>query len=109
MQQRMDIKPDTMSKLVPNLYSKYNSQVDYRYLKYCIEKGLKVTKVHKVISYLQSPWMKPYIDFNMSQRAVAKSKFQKDFFKLMNNAAYGKTMENLPNRIQFELINTEKK
>ena len=51
MQEQMEIKQDTVSKLVPNLYSKYNYRVDYRYLKYCIEKGLKLMKIHSVISY----------------------------------------------------------
>jgi hypothetical protein len=53
--------------------------------------------------------MKPYIDFNTARRTIATTNFEKDFFKLMNNASYGKTMENLRNRIQFELINNEKK
>ena len=57
-----------------------------------------------VFQFKQSPWLKPYIDFNTKQRTLASSKFEKDFFKLMNNAVYGKTQENSRKRINVELI-----
>ena len=72
-----------------------------------MDSGVKVTKLHEVITFKQSAWMKPYIDFNSEKRAQAKNDFEKDFFKLMNNAVFGKTMENVKNRIDLRLASSE--
>jgi hypothetical protein len=78
-------------------------------LKYCVEKGLLVSKVHRVVKYHQSPWLKKYIDFNTDKRAKTKNAFEKDLFKLFINVVYGKTMKNVRNRMNFELINDDPK
>jgi hypothetical protein len=103
---KMELKEDTCPKLVPNLMNKTEYSVDYRYLQFCIRQGLVVTKIHKVMTYRQKPWMSSYINFNTSE---VESKSGKDMFKLMNNSAYGKTMENIRNRIGFSLVNDVKK
>ena len=91
-------------KLTPNLYNKTNYVVHYRNLKFYLEQGLIVEKVHRVLAFKQSPWLKRYIDFNTNMRSNATSDFQKDFFKLMNNSVFGKTQENLRNRVNVEVI-----
>ena len=64
-------------------------------LKLCQSLGLKVTKSHRGISLTQRDWLKPYIDLNTRLRAKAKKDFKKDFFKLMNDSVFGKTIENI--------------
>ena len=101
---QFDVKVEGISKLVPNLQSKKNYVLHYKNLKQYIELGLKVTKVHRALEFNQSPWLKKYIDFNTEKRKIAKSDFEKDFFKLMNNSVYGKTIENLRKRVNVSLI-----
>ena len=91
-------------KLTPNLNDKHKYIVHYRNLKYYLSQGLVLKKVHRVLRFTQSCWLKAYIDFNTTMRSKATSSFGKDFFKLMNNAVFGKTQENLRNRINVEVV-----
>ena len=75
--------------------TKKNYVVHIRALKQALNHGLILKKVHRVIQFNQEAWLRPYIDMNTELRTKAKNDFQKDFFKLMNNAVFGKTMENL--------------
>jgi hypothetical protein len=104
LQQKLRIGKDTTKKLVPNLMDKHGYVCDIRALKYYVEHGLIVTKVHAVITFEQSYWMRDYIMFNTKQRTLAKNEFEKDFFKLMSNACFGKTMENLRNRVDMDFV-----
>lgn len=101
--------PKNNEKLVPNLMSKSNYVVHYRALQLYLSLGLKLKRIHRVLKFTQSPWLGKYIDFNTKERAKATTPFQKDFFKLMNNAVFGKTMENLRNRQDIRLVNNVKK
>ena len=94
-------------KLFLTLYDKKKYIVHHSILKEYIKLGLKVTKVYRIISFEESNWLKKYIDFNTNQRTKAKSDFEKDLWKLMNNAFYGKTMENIRNRCDIKLLNNE--
>lgn len=93
-----------VSKLVPTLQKKERYVLHYKNLKLYESLGLKVSKVHRVLEFSQKPWLKPYIDFNTEMRKGAKNSFEKDFFKLMNNSVFGKTLENLRKRSNIQLI-----
>ena len=94
-------------KLCCTLLPKNNYHVNYRYLKLALSLGCKLEKVNKVVQFDQSNFMEPYIMKNTNLRKDAKNEFEKDYYKLMNNAVYGKSLENVRNRINFRLITTE--
>ena len=91
-------------KLVPSLRKKERYVVHYRNLKLYHSLGMRVSKIHRAIKFRQEAWMAPYIEMNTKLRAKATSDFEKDFFKLANNAVFGKTMENLRRRIRVDLV-----
>ena len=102
------IKVGITNKLVPDLLPKNNYVVHYRNLKYYLSKGWVLTKVHKILEFKQSAWMKPYIDFNTQKRKEATNEADKNLFKLLNNAVYGKTMENIRKRMKITITKTLK-
>jgi hypothetical protein len=96
-----------VEKLVPNLYNKTKYVTHYKNLKFYIEHGMILTKVHRVLAFDQEPWMKSYIDKNTESRKLAKDDFEKDLYKLLNNAVFGKTMENMRARVDVKLVTNE--
>ena len=96
-------------KLVCNLYDKKIYVVHIRSLKQALNHGLILKKVHRVIQFFQKAWLKPCIDMNTKLRKKAKNDFKKDFFKLMNKAVFGKTMENLRKHRYIKLVTTDKR
>ena len=97
-----------VEKLVANLHDKTEYVIHIRYLKQALNRGLVLKKVYKVIKSNQNAWLKPYIDVNTGQRKKAKNDFE-DFFKLMNNAAFGKTMENMRKHRDIKLVTRERR
>jgi len=102
------VKVGTVHKLNPNLNNKTKYVVHNENLKMCESMGLKITKIHRGIRFNERPWLKQYIDLNTELRTKSTNDFEKDFFKLMNNSVFGKTMENIENHVDIRLACDEK-
>ena len=89
------MKIKKVEKLITNLYDKTEYFIHIRNVKRALNHGFILKKVRRVIEFNQKAWLKPYIDMNTELRKKAKNKFEKDFFKLMNNAVFGKTIRNV--------------
>jgi hypothetical protein len=105
--QQKDYKEKGVKKLIMSFHDKQRYGVHYRYLRTVLELGVELVKVHRVLKFEQSNFFKEYVDLNTKLRKEAKNDFEKDLYKLMNNSVFGKSMENVRNRINFSLVTTE--
>jgi hypothetical protein len=103
------MRVNKVDKLIPNLNDKEKYVVHHETLKLYLSQGLRLTKVHRAVKFVEESWLEKYIQLNTDLRNRGTTDFEKDFFKLMNNSVFGKTMENIRNRVDIRLVNDEKK
>ena len=103
------MKIDKSKKLVSNLYDEKSYVVHIRSLKQALNHGLILKKVHILIQFNQEAWLQPYIDMNTELIKQGKNDFEKDFFKLINNAVFGKTIGNVRKHRDIKLVTTDKR
>ena len=109
LRRKYSMKFEETTKLVPNLFDKSHYIIHIKLLQLYMSLGLELQSIHRVLSFHQSAWLRPYISINTDKRSAAKSAFEKDFYKLMNNAVYGKTCENLRKRVDVRIIKRDRK
>ena len=105
-------KYKTTEKLLTTQYNKINYIIEGRMLDWYLDHGMILSKIHRKLIYKKSNWLEQYIRFNINERnksKEAKDKFGDFFYKLMNNAFYGKTLENVRNRQNIEIVNSEER
>ena len=98
-----------VEKLICHFKPRKNYVVHYRNLRQYLEMGMRLTAVHRGISFNPSSWMEPHNRKNTELRKTAANSFEKDFFKLMNNSVFGKTIENIRKRQNIFLVDDRKK
>ena len=103
------MKVNKCEKRVCNIRNKENYVIHMVSLKQALNHGLILKIVQKVIEFEQEAWLKPYIMMNTELRIQAKNDFEKDFFELMNNAVFGKTMENVRNHRDIKIVTTDQR
>ena len=102
------IKVGGVNKLIPNLGDKVKYVVHYRNLQYYLSLGMKLVKIHRILSFKQSDWLKKYVDFNTEKRKQSPDEFNKGLYKLLNNCTYGKSIENQRKIMSVKLISDKK-
>ena len=88
LNEKLNIKYSEDKKLILDLLPKKNYKIYYKNLEYYMKLGLKVTKIHRILTFDEKPFLKEYIDLNTNFRKQAKNLLEKDLFKLMNNSLY---------------------
>ena len=88
----------SVKKLVPNLMNKNNYVIHYRIFQQCLALGMRLEKIHRLLQFKRNDQIRAYIDFDAKKREKSNNESNKNFFKLMNNAVYGKIMENMRKR-----------
>ena len=99
------LQGDGVTKLIPNLYDNEKYVVHHEPLRCYLRNGMVLKKIHGGFSYEELDFMKKFIDINAEARKVAKDDFEKDFYERINNSVFGKTMENVRNRVDIEILN----
>ena len=102
-------KGEKVEKLICSIEDKKKNVIHIRTLKQALNHGLKLKKVHRAIKFKQKAWLKPYIGINTELRKNAKNKFEKDFFRLVNNSFFGKAMQNVRNHRDIKLVTSDKR
>ena len=102
IKEKFNLASDKTTKLIPTSFNKEKYVLHIKNLESYLKLGMRLTKIYRVLQFNESSWLEPYIYFNTKKRAESKSEFGKK-----KKLLYGKTLENLRNRINVRLVNNE--
>ena len=109
LEKKIDEYTSSTEKLILDLQPKNKYIVHYRTLQLYVKLGMEIKHIHRILRFKQQAWLAPYILKNTEMRKQATNDFEKSFFKLMNNAFFGKTMENIRKRRHIDIVTTPEK
>ena len=109
VKQRYNLTENKVNKLLQTMFEKSKHVLHYKLLQFYVRLGLHIKKVHRILKFTKSKWLEPFFTLNSAMRKKATNRFEENYYKLMNNSVYGKTIESKRRRLKVDITRDAKK